>query len=280
MERTFSQDFKRFFLLSFTRELIMHSMKEEMINFESIINSRKEKKKDEEEVLTKPIVFFTENFKKPEIKENIIRVKNIIEPKPQEVKGETVGEPIHRVTMEMDEVKSLVQEATEKQAELANTPAVINPPPKQIAKPGVRYPLFIPEPKLPSHLEYLKPVASPSVDIDLFKLNPLIKDPAVRVIEVSQGERVIVSGTMGTKPTEIRLSKEEINQVINQFSEVSKIPVNEGIYRIIVGDLILSAIISETIDSKFIIKKMSGNQNPQMNKQPRYPAPPFARNHR
>ncbi len=72
MERTFSQNFKRFFLLSFTRELIMHSMKEEMINFESIINSRKEKKKDEEEVLTKPIVFFTENFKKPEIKEKYI----------------------------------------------------------------------------------------------------------------------------------------------------------------------------------------------------------------
>ena len=109
---------------------------------------------------------------------------------------------------------------------------------------------------MPSHLEYLKPIPKPGIDIDLFKLNPLIKDPAVRLIEVNPDEKVMVIGTMGTKPTDIILNKEDIDRVINKFSGVSRIPTNEGIYRVIAGNLILSAIISSVIGSKFVIKKM------------------------
>ena len=89
-----------------------------------------------------------------------------------------------------------------------------------------------------------------------WKLNPLIKDPAVRTIEVNPDEKVIVTGTMGTKPTSIILSKEDIDKIIKKFSETAKIPVYEGIFRVVVGKLILSAIISDVVGSKFIIKKM------------------------
>ena len=109
---------------------------------------------------------------------------------------------------------------------------------------------------MPSHLEYLRPVPGPNVEIDLSKINPLIKDPAVRIIEGNPNERVIVNGSMGTRPTSILLNKEDIDQIINKFSETAKIPVNEGIYKVVVGNLILSAVISEVVGSRFVIRKI------------------------
>jgi len=142
---------------------------------------------------------------------------------------------------------------------------------RQIARPTSNQILFIPEPTLPKHLEYLKPTATTqteNVEIDLGKLNPLLKDSAVKIIEGSPDERVRVMGTMGTRVTDIFLSKEDIESIINKFSEVSKIPTVEGIYRVVVGNLNLSAIISEVIGSRFVIKKISSQQPQQQNPNP------------
>ena len=65
-------------------------------------------------------------------------------------------------------------------------------------------------------------------------------------------------GRMGRKKTGTVLSKEEIDEVIKTFSEAAKIPISEGIFKVVFGKLILSAILSDVIGSKFIIKKMSG----------------------
>lgn len=116
--------------------------------------------------------------------------------------------------------------------------------------------LRIPEPILPSAFQYLRPYPTPK-EIDLGKLNPLIKDPFVRVIECNgEDEPLVVEGTMGRKITKIVLNKEEINGIINRFSEEGKIPIKQGIHRIVAGRLILSVIVSEIISTKFIIRKM------------------------
>jgi len=234
MEETFSKNFKRFFLLTLTKELIKQSAKRDIFKLQNIIESEEQKKR--ERFPTKPI--FTKEIKEIKSVQKPIEIQAIRKPSPTEI-----------------EKRPLV---------------------KRFTKPIARVPLFIPEPKLPPHLEYLKPIPTPGIEIDLFKLNPLIKDPAVRIIEANPDERVIVIGTMGTKPTDIILNKEDIDRVIDKFSEVSKIPVNEGIYRVVVGNLILSAIISESIGSKFIIKKMivspTGKQQQQL---PILPTLPF-----
>jgi hypothetical protein len=68
---------------------------------------------------------------------------------------------------------------------------------------------------------------------------------------------------MGEQKTEIKLNKKEIDDVINKFSELTKIPVSEGIYKVVFGKLILLAVISDVVGSKFLIKKMKKqNQNP------------------
>ena len=115
----------------------------------------------------------------------------------------------------------------------------------------------IPEPKLPARLQYLRPVPT-KVQIDLGKLNPLIKDSMVRVIQCDgPDEDISVQGNMGTKKTSISLSKEEITSVLRKFSEEAKIPIEDGAIRIVVGNLILLAVVSDVVSTKFIIKKMT-----------------------
>lgn len=114
----------------------------------------------------------------------------------------------------------------------------------------------IPEPRLPPQLQYLQPTPT-EIDLDLEKLNQLIKDPAVKsIICPGEDEKIIVKGIMGTKPTNITLTKNEIENIIEKFSNLSKIPFQEGIFRVAMGRLIMSAIVSNIISSKFIIRKM------------------------
>ena len=117
--------------------------------------------------------------------------------------------------------------------------------------------LRIPETRLPPQFAYLRPYATTEVSLDLGKLNPLLADHAVNVIESNGSDQtVIVKGGMGTKPTNIILSEQEINQIIQIFSKKSKIPAGEGAVKIALGRYILSAIISEEAGSRFIITKL------------------------
>lgn len=213
MEETFSDDFKRLFLIKFTEELIKHSATKDITKLKSIIEL-KEKRRIEKLIQKKRGQFIPEQGaaeEKQEIKKEELAVGGKVKPQP-----------------------------------------LVKPAVMQMTRP----PLLIAEPKLPPHLEYLKPVPATTANIDLLKLNPIMKDPSVRMIEGNPDEKIKVTGTMGTKETDIVLNKEEINQIINKFSELSKIPLSEGVYRVAVGNLVLSAIISEVIGSKFVIKKV------------------------
>jgi len=114
------------------------------------------------------------------------------------------------------------------------------------------------EPQLPAHLQYLKPTRSERpFEIDLGKLNPLLQDPNVKTIETEgENERIYVTGTMGRKPTGIYLNKEEIEEIIDTFSRMTKIPKNQGLFKVVLGNLMLTAMVSETISSRFVIKKI------------------------
>ena len=93
--------------------------------------------------------------------------------------------------------------------------------------------------------------------IDLGKLNPLINDYSVISIECyGPSENIIVTGKMGRKKTNIILSKEDIGEIINKFSTTAKIPVQEGVFKVVVGTLIISAVIADIINTRFIIRKM------------------------
>lgn len=130
--------------------------------------------------------------------------------------------------------------------------------PKRIFKtrPPRNYILRVPQQELPPQFQYLKPIPGEK-QINLEKLNPLLKDNAVRSIECNGPEkRVVVTGRMGMRATNIILTKEEIDDIVEKFSEISKIPASPGVFRVVVGKLILYAIISEVVGTRFMIKKM------------------------
>ena len=117
--------------------------------------------------------------------------------------------------------------------------------------------LSVPETRLPERFSYLRPTPVEQQEEFGPKMDMLLLDPNVEAIECpGENEEVIVRGLMGEQRTEIRMSKKEIDDLINKFSELTKIPITEGIYKVVFGNLILLAVISEVVGSKFLIKKM------------------------
>jgi hypothetical protein len=115
--------------------------------------------------------------------------------------------------------------------------------------------LRIPEPTLPPPLRYIKPIPK-KYPIPLGALTPLMDNPTIQVIECNGPDKEIVIRSPQTKLTEIKLSKEEIERIINGFSRTSGIPLHDGLNTFVVGELQLSTIKSDLVDSKFILKKI------------------------
>jgi len=222
---------KKFILYKFTRELIRHSAQGEVSKLKNILN--RESKKEGLETFEREILLREKPIEMP-IEENYL--KGIMDKDVNNEKGPTT--------------QKINEEVIEK----------INPIRKRFARRNILPPLIIPKQQLPQRFQYLKPIPS-NLDIDLDKLNPLIKDSSVREIECfGANKNIVVSGAMGRKKTEIKLAREEIENIIKKFSEKSRIPMQEGFFKVVVGRLMFSAVISNIISSKFVIKKIDQNQ--------------------
>jgi hypothetical protein len=121
--------------------------------------------------------------------------------------------------------------------------------------------ISIPQQQLPPTVQYITPVPGQKT-IDLGKLNPFIRDPTVTSIEChGPGKQITVKrpGEFTPRTTAIILTKPEIQKIIQSFSEAAKIPPNEGVFRVAVGTLMISAIIPQSgtgSTPKFIISKI------------------------
>ncbi len=92
----------------------------------------------------------------------------------------------------------------------------------------------------------------------LGKLELLLKDVSIQSIECpGSGRNVLVKKHNKINVTKIILSQTEIKEVINSFSEKARIPIVGGILKAAVGDLVMSAVISDFVGSRFIINKMT-----------------------
>jgi hypothetical protein len=211
-----SEEFKKYFLLKFTKQLIRNSASMEIYKLTEMLKQQEEGiKKQEIESKRKIKAFVKKRIKKNE--EYTLSVKQ--------------GEE-ENLILKTDYGKGVIK--------------------KDIS---ARKTLFIPEPMLPERLQYLRPIPTLG-EIDLGKLNSFIQDPVVRIIECNGPDQgIVISGTMGKKETSVTLTKEEIEEIIKKFSEETKIPLQEGFFKVALNKLIISAIYSESVGSKFIIKK-------------------------
>ena len=225
-----TKEFRKYFILQFTKELIKNSGSTEILELANLLKDEQQQTKDK----VKQIV---------RIKREIPRIP-ILQPK--------------LTPSIMQKTTSLQQQEQPSLAPIVKTDERMLSPRQQPRQKILR----IPRPRTPSRFEYLKPMPTKK-QIDLGKLNPLVTDPVISFIECNGAdENIIVKGSMGMKKTNIRLTKEDIKEVINKFSEKTKIPVQEGVFKVAIGTLIFTAIISEVVSSRFIIQKMKYNLQP------------------
>jgi len=92
----------------------------------------------------------------------------------------------------------------------------------------------------------------------LEKIDHLIKDNSIQMIECAgPGKNILVKVRNKLNTTKIILGEEEIKKIINYFSNQAKIPVVGGILKAAVRDLVISAVVSDYVGSRFIINKKS-----------------------
>jgi hypothetical protein len=89
------------------------------------------------------------------------------------------------------------------------------------------------------------------------KLSGLLADPSVVSIECTGHDVPINIFRAGQKQrTRIILSKTEIDRLLNEISKQVQIPLSDGIFRVIVNNLMINAVISELVGTRFVIKKL------------------------
>jgi hypothetical protein len=117
--------------------------------------------------------------------------------------------------------------------------------------------LTVPRLKFQESSQHLSPPPAPGM-INFGKIEILIKDPNVKIIEFqSENQKIVVEGNMGRKFTGIGLTQEDSKNLLNEFSKKAKIPINNGINKIAIGNFLITAIVSENKINHFLIKKIS-----------------------
>lgn len=130
---------------------------------------------------------------------------------------------------------------------------------KDSQEPKPAIPQVLPVQKVMPQIQIKKPSITYSTESNLSatdKLNILLKDPYVNEIEcigADQPLKVKKSGSI--QNTKINMSIDEIYELIAEFSQKTRIPVINGKIKAALNDLIITAVLSETLGPKFIIQK-------------------------
>lgn len=230
---------KRKFTQMFIREMILNTSSANFYFLEELL-SREGKNGEKEEL------------EKREIKDV---VKDYFNKNPQEKVRDYLREEARNVSFSID-FENYDERGRSIKTDNKNNSGFMVPVGKPILPPSKKV-LRIPEYRLPRRFINLRPVREEKKNsLDLGKLNPLIFDMNVRVIECQgAGVSIMVGGKMGRKPTNIVLTEEEIGEIINKFSVEARIPIEEGIFKVALGNLVLTSTVSST-GSNFIIKKI------------------------
>ncbi|MDP3026870.1 MAG: hypothetical protein Q8N63_04120 [Nanoarchaeota archaeon] len=140
-------------------------------------------------------------------------------------------------------------------------------PPQQIPVQKLRRSISIslakpappkPSPQLQPSMNIVEPEVQPRPeDLELGKLASFLKDPSIQLIECpGPGRNLLVKRYSKINTTKVTLNQAEITNIINNFAQQARIPVIGGILKAAVGDLVISAVISEFVGSRFIINKI------------------------
>ena len=91
----------------------------------------------------------------------------------------------------------------------------------------------------------------------LKRIQPLLIDKTITSIECSgPGMPIMIARGTYAQSTPIHFTVDEINKIIKEISERTKIPLNaSGIFKAAIGDIIIAAVLSEFVGTRFVIQK-------------------------
>ena len=88
------------------------------------------------------------------------------------------------------------------------------------------------------------------------KLNPILADPTVQAINCPGPDKNITITRRGMVQTiAMAFTAEDITLFLKDISEKTKIPLLPGLFKVVFQNMIITAVISEFVGSKFIIEK-------------------------
>lgn len=223
---TISHEHRRLFLLTFVKELIKNSNNDASLNLKNEAHQKRLNNKE----LIKRIHLLTQS------KKDILTRIPII-------KEEQLTKSILNKGTKMPEMAAQRMPPTLRKIPRRNTQEINNQR------------LTIPQIKLPSRFNYLRPLPTEK-QLSLGKLSQFIANPLIKEIECNGPDTPIIVKNPVAKKTEVTLSKEEIDSILQEFSKAAMIPVAEGVVKMAAGKFTITAIVSEVVGSKFIIKRI------------------------
>ena len=97
----------------------------------------------------------------------------------------------------------------------------------------------------------------PNIKSGTESLNALIRNPAINEIECIGVDNPLMIKIRGmTQKTQVKLTIEEIYDLIAEFSQKTRIPVINGSIKAALNNMIITAVLSETLGPRFILQKM------------------------
>lgn len=101
-----------------------------------------------------------------------------------------------------------------------------------------------------------RPQQQRPLDMDLGKITMFLNDPTVISVECPGPEKNIHinrAGRIQTAP--IALTTEEIETIMHEISDRTRIPLTQGLFRAVMQEYLITAVISEFVGTRFIIQK-------------------------
>ncbi len=213
-----------------------------------------------------------EEIQKQEI--NIVPQKQQIQKPKNELK--MIGGPINSVIKEIEGKIHPSQLTQKRTVPLRPFPQKLR---KQMAFKAQQNKSYFKPPR-PSQPQLIQSIAAPRPRssiiqklniIGMSKIENLLYDPTIQTLECpGPAKQVLVYKSGVIQATNISLTNEEINKIMNEISEKARIPLIPGIFKAAIGDFIVTAVISEFVGTRFIIQKKAPSPSPSEIPTPSY----------
>ena len=110
----------------------------------------------------------------------------------------------------------------------------------------------------------------------LAKISPLLSDTSIQTVECpGPGKPILVYKSGLIQTTNLILTSEEINRIMQEISEKTRIPLISGIFKAAWESYIVTAVMSEFVGTRFILQKkkpeIRPGQNPSNSNAPSLP---------